>query len=539
MNARLGIALLAVAGSLLAGCSGGGGFSQRESGKGNVFRYPIVTAPTTLDPAKVQDGDTIDAVQQVFEGLVGWSTDNTVVPILAEKWEVSPDGRTYTFTLKEGAKFSNGRQITAEDFKWCAERACDPKFNSPTAATYMADIVGVKERLAGKANEVEGIEVIDSKTLKITIDKPRPYFLGKMTYPTYFVYAKEAIKDPIAELGDITQMVGTGAFKFESYVPDQLLVMAANKDYHGGAPKVDKIERPIVKDAQTRLNSYKTGEIDLIPLEREDVKPLQADPKYKDQLKLWNRPALWYIGLNVQMVKPFGDRRVRRAFAMAIDRDKIVNDVLGGINQKAESIVPPGVFGHREDSKALPYNVAEAKKLLAEAGYPGGKGFPELEMYFREQRPDIRIVAEAVASQLKENLGVNVKLRTMEWRAYLEKHNAKEIPFFHMRWAADYLDAENFLSTLLAGYGAENKIYYENPAYDALTSKADTSMDPEERKRLYAQAEDIVIGDAPFIPIYFQRDAELVNPRIKGIRESLFGHLPHTQIEIVEVPAQP
>lgn len=527
--------LLFVSLSALAfvGCSKGNFSEQSQAQQSSrIFRYPIVTNPTSLDPAVVQDGDTIDVVQQVYEGLVEWNEKNEVVPNLAEKWEVSPDGRTYTFTLKKGIKFTNGREVTAEDFKWCIERACNPAFNSPTAGTYLADIVGVRDRLAKKADDVSGVKAVDASTLSITIDKARPYFLGKLTYPISFVYAKEALKDPLKEMSTLPEMIGTGAFTFDRYEPEQLVSLKANANYHGGAPKIDGIERPVVKDAQTRLNLYKNGGIDLVMLERSDVSGLQKDEKFKGDLKFFDRPSLWYIGINVNIVDALKKREVRRAFAMAIDKDEIVNNVLGGVNKRADSIVPPGVFGHRDNAKAIGFDVEAAKKALADAGYPNGKGMPDLDIYFREQRTDIKLVAESVAAQLKKNLNVNVRLNTMEWRAYLEKNNAKQLPFFHMRWAADYLDAENFLSTLLASYGAENKVNYKNVQYDALCDKADTTLDPAERLKLYAQAEDIVLQDAPYIPIYFQRDAELIRGRVKGMRESLFGHLPHRTVSL-------
>jgi oligopeptide transport system substrate-binding protein len=520
----LGIALL--------GC-GKGNFSKTNNAvKSGVFRYTVVTSPTTMDPAKVQDGDTIDLVQQVFEGLVRWGDDNRVQPALAEKWDIVDGGTDYVFHLKKGAKFSNGREVHADDFKWCIERACNPDFNSPTAGTYLTDVVGVSDRLARKAEEVKGIQVIDDYTLKIQIDKPRPYFIGKLTYPIAYAYAKEAVKNPLKELGGIDEMVGTGPFVFEKYVPDQIVTMVANKAYHDGAPKLERIERPIVKDAATRLNLFKSGAIDLVQLERQDVEGLQKDATFKDQLHFFDRASMWYVGINLKQYPAFKDVRVRQAMAQAIDIDDIITNIFHDINKKADGIVPPGVFGHQDHAAVWKFDVTAAKKLLADAGYPDGKGLPEFEMTLREARPDIQIVAEKVASDLKQNLGIRVKLKTMEWRAYLEKNNQKIMPFFHMRWGADYLDAENFLSTLLATYGAENKVNYSNKEFDALCREADTTLDEAKRLELYAKAENIALKEAPFIPIYFQRDAELISPRVKGIRDSLFGHLPHTTVSV-------
>lgn len=535
------LAIVVLATSALVGCgnggggTSGGGFSNRKAEGGNgasTFRYPIVTAPTTLDPHKTQDGDTLDVVQQVFEGLVKWGEDNSVQPNLAEKWEIDPAGTLYTFKLRPNVKFSNGRAMTADDVKWSFERACDPKFASPTAGTYLSDIVGVRERLAGKATSVSGIKVVDPATVTIQIDKTRPYFLGKLTYACAYVVAKEALPDPTATMTKPEQMIGTGPFVFDTIDTNRLVTLKAFKEYHEGAPKVERIERPVVLDAVTRLNMYKQGQIDLIPLERQDVKSIQADPKLKDDLKFFDRPSTWYIGFNCDKVPALKDPRVRRALGMAIDKKTIVDGILGGQNTIANGIVPPGVFGYREDVKGLPFDVNAAKALLAQAGYPGGKGIGEIEFSYRDGRPDVELVAQAVQQQWKEALGVSITLQKREWGSYLQKYNAKDLPAFHMRWGADYLDAENFLSTLLASYGGENKISYKNARYDALCREADTILDEAKRKELYAQAEDLVIQDAPFIPIYFQKDAELIRGNVKGLRESLFGHLPHTTVSI-------
>jgi ABC-type oligopeptide transport system substrate-binding subunit len=189
-------------------------------------------------------------------------------------------------------------------------------------------------------------------------------------------------------------------------------------------------------------------------------------------------------------------------------------------------------MGHRAEAAYIPFNPAEAKKLLAEAGFPEGKGLPPLEMFFREQFPDIRLVAEASAGMLKENLGVEVKLRSLEWRNYLEKFNREELPFYHMRWAADFLDPQNFLSNMLATGAPENKLGYNNPEFDALCKEADSILEWDKRKPLYEKAEDIALQDAPWIPIYFQKDAELHAPNLHDLRGSVFGHLPHTKTRV-------
>ncbi len=520
----------------LAGCSKGK-FSeqQQEQNQGLVLRYPLPSKPTTLDPGVVRDGDTIDVLQQVYEGLVAWGEDNQPKPLLAEKWDVEDGGKTYVFHLKKGVKFHNGREVTAEDFKWTWERNCASALQSVTIDSYLGDVVGLKEMKAGKAKSISGVTVVDPYTLKVQIDKPRPYFLGKLTYIVSAVMAKETL-DGTNEISKIEQVVGTGPYKASQYVPEQLIVLSANKDYHGGAPAIDGIERPVMNDALTRLNKFKNGELDMCLIQRQDVKAIQDDPKFAPMLHFYPRPSIFYLGMNStgKDYAPFKDRRVRQAIGMAIDRDRIADQVLGGINQAAYSIVPPGVVGHRADAAALKFNVDAARKLLAEAGYPGGKGLPPVEMRFRDGYRDISLVAEDIAAQLKENLGMDVSLKMTEWKAYLDRDNRGENAFYHMRWAADYLDPQNFLSTMLATFGPENHNGYNNPEFDRLCNEADTSLDLNKRLELYAKAEDIALQDAPWVPIYFQRDAELIQPRVSGLRESAFGHLPHTTVKLAK-----
>jgi ABC-type transport system substrate-binding protein len=531
------VSLLALS---LAGCGKGSFNSAVAKPVPDVFRYPIVTSPTSLDPGVVQDGDTLDVIQQIYEGLVTWSPQNEVVPALAESWEVKPDNKTYVFHLRHGVKFHSGRECLASDVKWSIERNCVHKIQSQTVDAYLSDVVGlsdvVKRQQAKRASDkaeiidIPGIRVVDDYTLEIELKRPTPYFLGKLTYLVSAPMDKDFA--PLdSEMRDVTQMVGTGAYKIASYERDQLITLEANPDYHGGAPVLKKIERPVIKDAQVRLNKYKNGEVDMVMLERQDISGLMGT-EFEQDLVYFDRPAIWYVGINQETVPQFKDKRVRQAIAMAIEKQRIVEEVLGGHNTIANGIIPPGVPGYREDGPALKFDPARAKQLLAEAGYPDGRGFPELTMNFREIRPDIQLAAEAVANDLQKHLGINVKLQTMEWRAYLEKYNNHQLTIFHMRWAADYIDPQNFVSHMLASYGPENKIGYNNPQFDALCRRADEILDMGQRVPLYQQAEDIVLDDAVWIPIYFQRDAELHRPWLKDMRESLFGHLPHTTTKI-------
>lgn len=537
-------------GAMLAGCpssSGGGGSATGGTSGGakttggspkpGVLRYALTAEPTTLDPALATDGPTIDMLQQCYEGLVGWDEKSEVVPLVAKEMpKISADGKTYTFTLRDNVKFHNGRAVTAEDVKYSLTRSLDHTLNSPVAINYLDDIQGARELFDGKAKDLTGVKVVDPKTVQITLNAPRAYFLGKLTYPTGYLVAKEEVEKGEKTPGGaftITEKnsVGSGPFRLKEYQRQSKVTLEANADYWGGKPKLTTIERPIVLDTKTARNLYDSGELDYVTLEKGDYKQVKDDPSVSLEIKKWDRSATFYLGLNQTHYAPFKNKKVRQAFAHAIDRDAIVKSVLLGVNDKAEGVVPKGIFSYDEQFKGLDYNPETAKKLLAEAGFPDGKGLPALTLSFREQQPDLRKTAEVVKEQLAA-IGVNVSLNEMEWGTFLKTNENNQTDFFHMRWSADYIDPQNFLSLLLSTTGHENHTGYSNPQFDALCKQADSETDQAKRVTLYRQAEKIVADDAPWVPLYYQKDLELMKPYVSGIRDSLMGHLPHKTVEV-------
>jgi oligopeptide transport system substrate-binding protein len=213
-----------------------------------------------------------------------------------------------------------------------------------------------------------------------------------------------------------------------------------------------------------------------------------------------------------------------------VDRERIVKDVLGGVNPAANCIVPPGVFGHRDGMQGIIFDPDRARSLLAAAGHPNGVGLPEIEISYRTNRPDMRLVAEAVGQELSKNLGLKVDYQAVEWGKLLKSFNKKQVPFVVMRWSADFLDAQNFLTNLLGSEGNGNNFSYRNPKFDKLCDQADSEDEPATRQKLYGQAEDIALSDAVMIPICFEQDAELISPHLRGVRNCLVAHLPYTGV---------
>ena len=511
----------------LAGCKGG--FSERsaEQRKG-AFRYALEKPVVTFDPGRLQDPEGIELLSNVYEGLVAYNESNKIVPQLAESFEPSQNGKVWTFRLREDAKFHNGKPVTADDFKWTLERNLRPEFASPVALNYLSDIQGAASYAAGKG-ALSGVRVVDPSTLEITLVEARPYFLGKLTYPSAFVLSKDSTG--LEEIRETAQMVGTGPFKMEAVIPDQQVTLAANSDYYLGEPGVEKIERPIIKDPVTRLNKYKSGELDVAAVMRADLASVKSDPALGKELRLVPRPVVYYIGMNRNIYAPFKDLRVRQAFAMGIDRAKIASDILGGMPE-ARGLIAHGVEGFRSEYQGIPFNPEEGRRLLAEAGYPGGKGLPPLEMIYRESAPDSRIIVESVHSSLKINLGFPVRLRALEAGIYFERRNAGKLPSFFLSWGADYLDPQNFTTFLLRSDSTMDFEGYKNADFDRVGKKADAEVETGKRIPLYQQAEDILIQDVARVPLYFGRDAQLVSSRVSGLRTNLMGNLPHLKVSV-------
>ena len=521
-----GLALLIV----MSGCgdrprrNGSGGTGP--AGGGQILRLAQTAEPTTLDPAQVQDGPTIELLMHVYDGLVQWTPDNRLAPALAEKWEISKDGATYTFHLRKDAKFHNGRPLTAQDFVYSITRALDPKTTSPVAMVYLNDLIGAAEFNAGTSAALPGVSAPDEHTLRLTIDRPKAYFLAKLTYPTAYAVCREEIEKTGGRVTD-GSMVGTGPFRLAEYTKGDRLVLDANKDYFDGPPRLARIERRILLQNETRRDKFEAGELDITDLSMAAYRADRNDPKLQPLIHQFERPSVYYMALNQKAFAPFKDVRVRQAFAHAIDKAELIRTVHEGVPRRAEGIVPFGVPGHDPEFKGLPFDPARARKLLAEAGYPGGSGFPAVKLSFRASVDDIRNTAVKIAADLKDNLGITVQLDETEWAAFLARRNRGDMPFYFLRWAADYLDPQNFLSTMLHTNAPENTLGYSNPEFDRLCDVADGMLDEKSRMATYHKAEKIAVTDAPWVPIYFQKDVELWNPRLKGVEDSLMGHLPH------------
>ncbi len=468
------------------------------------------SSTSTLDPAMAQDLESLEYIVEIFSGLVCFNSDLQLVPDIAERWGKSSDGTVYTFHLRQGVKFQSGKEVTAADFKYSLERACDPTTGSPTAETYLGDIVGVRERLQGKANEISGVKVIDAYTLQITIDAPKAYFLSKLSYPTAFVLDKANV-----ESGPNwwRKPNGTGPFKLKEWQAGELITLERNDLYYLEPAKIKQV---VFHLSGVPMTMYEENKIDVTDVSLGDIERV-LDPSNPLNAELHITPgfSLYYIGFN-SAKPPFDDVKIRQAFSLAIDKDKIVELSLKGIVKKAEGILPPGMPGYNKDVQGLDFDVERAKELIAESKYGSVSNLPSITLTSAGMGTVSNIEA-ALVDMWQHNLGVNVEVRQLLPERYFSVITDKKNEMFTYNWGADYPDPQNFLDILFHS-GTENNVgEYNNPEVDALLEKARVEQDPNVRMSLYQQAEQMIVNDAACLPLFFNVDYTLVKPYVKDL----------------------
>ena len=479
------------------------GVSQDDS----LFQYwgEIVT----LDPALSQRGPA-DIVGAIFSGLVKLNTDIEVVTDMAQSWEVSPDQTVFTFTLRENARFHNGRPVTAEDFKYSWERALDLATESPVARTYLGDIVGADEMAEGRAENLDAVKVLDPRTLEVTIEAPFPYFLGKLTYPTSYVVDRANVESD----EDWTDSPnGTGAFKLKEWQKDELLILERNDNWYGGTPALAHSVYRIFAGRPMQL--YENGEIDISGVYLWDIDRAQ-DPAnaLNSHLREGSQLCTTYLGFNVKQ-PPFHDAKVRQALALALETDKEIEVTLQGLDKRAAGFVPPGMPGHNGQLEPSVFDPMAAKRLLESSSYRGAENLPPIRSYSSD---------DAIHWAWQKHLGLEVEaVSVYEFSDWLERMDNKEFGVFTWGWCADYPDPQNFLDLLFHSDSYENKFNYANDKVDNLLNEAAVETKPTRRISLYQRAEEIILDDWVAVPLWYDSQLLLVQPYVKGFVPTPIG----------------
>ena len=476
--------------------------------------------PITMDPACASDVDSATYIMEIFSGLVTIDRDLKTVPDLAEaipEPAQNADGTvSYTFQLRQGVLFHDqSRQVSAQDVKYSLERALNPDTESPIAETYLGDIVGAKDFARTGEGEVSGIQLdpADPYKLIITIDAPKPYFLAKLTYPTAFVVDSRQTGNSscFSNTNWQRQARGTGPFKLKEWDLGQKIVLEANDKYHLGPPLIGRVEYNLAGGSGVTM--YENNEIDVTGVGLNDIERVR-DPSEPLNKEFHTQPRLdiWYIGFNVEK-PPFDDVKVRQAFAHAIDKDKLIGVVLKDAVIEANGILPPGMPGYDENLQGLKFDPELAKQLLSESKY--GNNLPTVEIASSGRGASVGPVSEAILGMWKENLGVDVAVRQTETATFFQDLRDGEFQMFEVGWVADYVDPENFLKVKLYGPSKDNESKYSNPEVDRLLEQADSEQDSAQRLALYQQAEQIIVNDAPWIPLFHDEYSVLIKPYVK------------------------
>jgi oligopeptide transport system substrate-binding protein len=463
----------------------------------------------TLDPALFEEAS--DGIAgAIFSGLVRIDKNLKVVPDLAEKWTVSPDGKTYTFYLRKNAKFHSGKPVTAADVKYSWERACSPALKAPKAVYFLNDIVGATDMIEGKATEISGIKVIDDYTLEATIDTPKQYFLQKLAQPIAYIVNRDNVAkgDKWYETPD-----GTGPFMLLSWVKDSQIILVRNEDFYEGPVKLKNIMFKIFAGLPMIL--YENGEIDIASVGLTDQERVlnTSDPLNK-QLLTGNAAELDYLGFNVTK-PPFDDPKVRKAFALALDVNKLLEVSLKGRADRAAGYIPQSVPGYNSSLQPMPYDVNRAKQLIAESKYQSVDKLPAIKFAVIYGTSPLQ---QAIIGMWQQNLGVQVTVETVtEVKTWMDRLRNHEFQVFTSGWRADYLDPQNFLEVLFQSQSTENHFAYANTQIDELLAQAGIDNNEETRIEKYQDIEKQILEDLPAVPL-FRNDKiyVLVKPWVKG-----------------------
>jgi len=486
-----------------------------------------------LDPADVTDGESITVMDNIFEGLVKYKPGTTEIePCLATSWDISEDGRVFTFHLRKDVKFHDGTDFNADAVVFSLERQRDPNhpFHKYGEWAYWGWVFGA----------VEKTEKVDDYTVKITLKEKFAPFLTTMAMFTAFIVSPTSAEKWGEEW--YAHPVGTGPFKFVEWIKDDHITLEKFDDYWGEKPKIDKLIFKVIPDASVRLLELQQGNVQGMEFPNpDDLEKIKSDPN----LKLLSQPGLniGYLAMNMGEDTPgydphFGDVRVRRAVSYAINKKDIVKHLYKGTAVPAKNPLPPTLWGYNDEIEDYEYNPEKAKELLAEAGYPDG--FETNLWAMPVARPymfDPQKIAEAIQADL-EKVGIKAKIVSYDWGTYLQKTEAGEHAMCLLGWTMDYPDPDNILYVLLdkdaATVGsAGNVAFYRNDKVHELNMKAKKTYDRKEREKYYKEIQEIIHEDAPWVCLAHANQMVVFRNNVKGFKLYPTGdyHFDTTYIE--------
>ncbi|MEI6033585.1 MAG: peptide ABC transporter substrate-binding protein [Verrucomicrobiae bacterium] len=480
--------------------------------------------PETLDPAIITGQPEGRIVNALFEGLCAYDEGGRAVPGVAESWEISPDGRTYTFRLRPDAKWSDGTPVTANDFLSSWKRTLTPA----TGAAYSYQLFPIKNAQAFAEGRAAGFSDVgakapDSRTLVVELENPTPYFLELCAFPTLHPVRTDLIEREGDDWVKPEHMISNGAFVLDSWRINDKIRLKKNPRYWGRVA-LDSVDILPISDANVAFNFFASGLADLV------MDKGLAPPALLDELKKmpWFHAApflgIYFLRYNCAR-GPFADERVRRAFSLAVDKRRIVEKITRAGELPAPGFVPPGIPGY-SGTDGLGFDPELARTLFAEAGFPNGKGFP-LANYLYSKSELNEAVAVELQSMWREALGVNVNLVRQEWKVYLNSLALLDYDIARSSWVGDYPDPNTFLDMFLSG-GGNNRTGWSSPRYDSLIAEAARELDPAKRFGILRESEDLLVKTAvPVAPIYSYVGIQLYDAKkLGGIQANVLDEHP-------------
>ena len=486
--------------------------------------------PETLDPAIITGQPEGRIVNALFEGLCAYDENGQPSPGVAESWEISPDAKTYTFHIRPNAKWSDGSPLKASDFVDSWHHTLKPE----TGSQYNYQLYPIKNAQAfaeGKLADFSevGVHAVDDRTLRVDLENPTSYFLQLCAFPTLHPLPVDLIKRVGDDWVKPANIISNGAFTLETWRINDKIRLRKNAQYWDSANvALETIDVLPISDANVAFNFYASGLADLMMDKGLAPPALLEDLKKRPDFHAAPFLGIYFLRYNCER-GPFKDERVRMAFSLAVDKKRIVDKITRAGELPASGFVPPGIPGfHGTDG--LPFDPAQAARLLAEAGFPAGKGFPNVNYLYSKSELNEAIAVE-LQNMWRDSLGVNVNLVRQEWKVYLNSLSLLDYDIARSSWVGDYADPNTFLDMFLTG-GGNNRTGWSSTAYDTLLATASRELNPSRRFEILREAEDLLVKNAiPVCPIYYYVGIQLYDPaKLDGIRANVLDEHPLRKI---------
>ncbi|MDH3598088.1 MAG: ABC transporter substrate-binding protein [Candidatus Tectomicrobia bacterium] len=486
---------------------------------GGTYRRPLRDDPSTLDPGRASDIYSYTVVNQLFDGLVQFDNHLNPIPAIAGFWEASPNGLTWTFYLRKGVTFHHGREVIAEDFVYSFTRLLDPAIKSP-AAGYFKYIRGAKAFRNGVASHVDGLKALDRYILQIALDKPYTPLLSILAMANAKVVPHEEVDRLGKQFGQ--HPIGSGPFTFEQWQRNQSITLNAYDHYHAGRPFLNRIVFRVGQQDDQSLKAFLEGQLEESMVPSSKLGDLD-NPRYRRYTHL-RKPTLHllYIGFNTRKT-PFTNPKVRQAFNYAINKNAIVREIRKGNSNVAKGILPPGMPGYDPSIEGYYYSPKQAKQLLAEAGYPKGKGLPTIDLWYSTKEETAPREMIAYQTDLAA-VGVTVTLhRAKNWPTFKALLTEGKPLMFRLGWHSDIPDPDNFFFPLLYSQSRTNRTFYHNPQLDPMLEAARRETDYLQRIKLYRDIERRALKDANWISQHHRVFESLYQPYVRGVEINSLG----------------